>query len=306
MVPDSIPVERMARVGAPERKLYRYPGLKEEYYLSDFEPDPSVLGALGIDAERRDRRRAPAAGDLRVPRPERPPPAPARPARPAEGTVSVVIPRTEGQAEAVRAIGSSRLIVPGAGDRRPEPDRPRRPGGQRRRHDEPRGGGPRDARLHHVRRAHGGRRREADRRGKAGDSRGPGRSSRSRSAGGRPPSGCAATPSCWCAESSGPSDSLISRPSASGPHRGLTKWHRQPTPSSPSSSPPRSPGCWSRRPRGWRGGSGRSTIPATGACTTPRRRSSRAWRSSSPSRSPGGSGFQATARRARSCSARPR
>src|SRR6478672_16081 len=35
VVPDSIPVERLARYGATPPKLLRYPGLKEEYYLSD-------------------------------------------------------------------------------------------------------------------------------------------------------------------------------------------------------------------------------------------------------------------------------
>ena len=34
------------------RKLVRYPGLKEEYYLADFEPDPAVLGELGLDREK--------------------------------------------------------------------------------------------------------------------------------------------------------------------------------------------------------------------------------------------------------------
>ena len=33
-------------------KLLRYPGLKEEYYLADFEPDPAVLDELGVEAER--------------------------------------------------------------------------------------------------------------------------------------------------------------------------------------------------------------------------------------------------------------
>ena len=33
------------------RKLRRYPGLKEEYYLADFEPDPAVLAELGLDRE---------------------------------------------------------------------------------------------------------------------------------------------------------------------------------------------------------------------------------------------------------------
>ncbi len=43
-LPDAIPVEAMRRAGAAERKLVRYPGLKEDYYLADFEPDPAVLG----------------------------------------------------------------------------------------------------------------------------------------------------------------------------------------------------------------------------------------------------------------------
>src|SRR6059036_1270441 len=52
VVPDSIPVERLERFGVRPPKLLRYPGLKEEYYLSDFEPDPTVLEQLGIDLER--------------------------------------------------------------------------------------------------------------------------------------------------------------------------------------------------------------------------------------------------------------
>jgi predicted glycosyltransferase len=52
VVPDSIPVERFARFGVRPPKLLRYPGLKEEYYLSDFEPDPAVLERLGVDPTR--------------------------------------------------------------------------------------------------------------------------------------------------------------------------------------------------------------------------------------------------------------
>ncbi len=48
VVPDVIPPQRLYRYGA-RGKLAQYPGLKEEYYLSDFEPDESVLGALGLD-----------------------------------------------------------------------------------------------------------------------------------------------------------------------------------------------------------------------------------------------------------------
>ena len=45
--PDAIPPERLARFGVRPPKLVRYPGLEEEYYLADFEPDRDVLD--GID-----------------------------------------------------------------------------------------------------------------------------------------------------------------------------------------------------------------------------------------------------------------
>ena len=89
LVPDSIPVERMRKIGAKERKLVRYPGLKEEYYLAGFEPDPAVLDELGLDREKVAGRRPPAARDLRVPRAQRPlrrdDPAPGGGARGADG-----------------------------------------------------------------------------------------------------------------------------------------------------------------------------------------------------------------------------
>jgi uncharacterized protein len=52
MVPELIPPERLARYGAKPRKLRRYKGLKEEYYLADFEPDDVVLAELGLERER--------------------------------------------------------------------------------------------------------------------------------------------------------------------------------------------------------------------------------------------------------------
>jgi predicted glycosyltransferase len=52
LVPDAIPAERLAPYGAGPPKLVRYPGLKEEYYLADFEPAASVLDELGLDRER--------------------------------------------------------------------------------------------------------------------------------------------------------------------------------------------------------------------------------------------------------------
>jgi uncharacterized protein len=49
VVPEAIPPSRLDRYGA-SGKLRRYPGLKEEYYLADFEPDRGVLEELGLDA----------------------------------------------------------------------------------------------------------------------------------------------------------------------------------------------------------------------------------------------------------------
>jgi hypothetical protein len=51
VVPDAIPAERLERYGA-RGKVHAYEGLKEEYYLADFEPDPAILGELGLDRER--------------------------------------------------------------------------------------------------------------------------------------------------------------------------------------------------------------------------------------------------------------
>ncbi|MGD0455761.1 MAG: DUF354 domain-containing protein [Solirubrobacteraceae bacterium] len=51
VVPDAIPPQRLERYGA-KGKVRAYAGLKEEYYLADFEPDDAVLGELGLDPER--------------------------------------------------------------------------------------------------------------------------------------------------------------------------------------------------------------------------------------------------------------
>ncbi|MGE5280749.1 MAG: DUF354 domain-containing protein [Chloroflexota bacterium] len=112
LVPDSIPVERLRRVGAKESKLFRFPGLKEEYYMSGFEPDPAVLGELGLDREK----------VLVVVRP--PPETSAYHERndlydrviqllAGSGDVqAVVIPRTEGQAAELRKFRFPNLRVP--------------------------------------------------------------------------------------------------------------------------------------------------------------------------------------------------
>jgi uncharacterized protein len=48
VVPEAIPPERLDRYGA-RGKLQRYAGLKEEYYLADFQADEGVLAELGLD-----------------------------------------------------------------------------------------------------------------------------------------------------------------------------------------------------------------------------------------------------------------
>jgi hypothetical protein len=142
VVPDAIPPERLRRYGAAG-KLRRYPGLKEEYYLADFEPDEEVLDELGLDAASRSwscaRRRGVALPPLCQRSLRRSARAPAR--RPS----AVVLPRRRLPA---RGAGAGwRLHRPRARDRRAVADRPRRSRDQRRRHDEPRGGRARHARL---------------------------------------------------------------------------------------------------------------------------------------------------------------
>ena len=113
LVPDAIPPEAMRRAGAAPRKLFRYPGLKEDYYLAGFEPDQAVLDQLGLDR----------SAVLAVVRP--PPETSAYHARnplyeavidrlaSEPATISVVIPRTEAQGRAIRRRGEPSLVVPG-------------------------------------------------------------------------------------------------------------------------------------------------------------------------------------------------
>lgn len=52
LVPDAISADSLARYGGQPGQVDRYPGLKEEYYLSDMEPDRAVLDELDIDGDR--------------------------------------------------------------------------------------------------------------------------------------------------------------------------------------------------------------------------------------------------------------
>src|SRR3954470_3459716 len=113
MTPDSIPPERLRRYGVDDQKLAQYPGLKEEYYLADFEPNPAVLDELGLDTEK----------VLVVLRP--PPdvslyhrksnplfPQVVRHLGTHEGVQAVVLPRTTAQREYVRSLSLPSLVIP--------------------------------------------------------------------------------------------------------------------------------------------------------------------------------------------------
>jgi uncharacterized protein len=114
LAPDAIPARRLARYGARSRKLIRYPGLKEEYYLSDFEPDPGALEELGVDRERIlcVLRTAPSYA-LYLGGSENPiVPRILHRLSEREDTQTVVLPRTPEQASAVAALGMPRVIIP--------------------------------------------------------------------------------------------------------------------------------------------------------------------------------------------------
>jgi predicted glycosyltransferase len=114
LVPDAIPAERVARYGARPPKLVRYPGLKEEYYMADFEPDPRVLDELGVDLALPlcVVRTAPSYA-LYLGGSENPLlPRLLRHLSEDQGAQSVVLARTPEQRADVRALGLERVIVP--------------------------------------------------------------------------------------------------------------------------------------------------------------------------------------------------
>jgi predicted glycosyltransferase len=113
VVPEAIPPARLEPYGVRPPKLRRYPGLKEEYYLADFEPDPSALDQLGVDRSRvvvvvrtppdvalYHRRSNPLFPRLidRLGRDE--------------DVHAIVVPRTQDQRAYVRGLGLPSLIVP--------------------------------------------------------------------------------------------------------------------------------------------------------------------------------------------------
>ena len=114
LAPEAIPTERLSRYGARPPKLVRYPGLKEEYYLSEFEPDPSVLDGLRPDPESVlcVVRTAPSYA-LYLGGSENPllPRVLARLSE-AGNAHTVVLARNSEQAEAIEALGLPRVTVP--------------------------------------------------------------------------------------------------------------------------------------------------------------------------------------------------
>jgi hypothetical protein len=113
MFPDSVPPERLHRFGVRPEKLFPYPGLKEEYYLYDFDPDPDAFTRLGVDTSR-------------VVVIVRPPPdvslyhRKSNPLFPKvlarlghdDGVHAVVLPRTAAQRQLVESLELPSLIVP--------------------------------------------------------------------------------------------------------------------------------------------------------------------------------------------------
>jgi uncharacterized protein len=111
--PEAVPPQRLRRFGVGPEKLRRYPGLKEEYYLNDFEPDPGIFERLGVDGER-------------VVVIVRPPPdvslyhRKSNPLFPQvlahvgnqEDVCAVVLPRTDAQRRFVRSLSLPSVIVP--------------------------------------------------------------------------------------------------------------------------------------------------------------------------------------------------
>jgi predicted glycosyltransferase len=114
LVPEAIPPERLRRYGATARKLVRYPGLKEEYYLADWAPDERVRAELGLGPSSLLAvvRTAPSYA-LYLGGSENPllPRVLRRLAEHPE-TQTVVLARTDEQRAGVRALGLPRVLVP--------------------------------------------------------------------------------------------------------------------------------------------------------------------------------------------------
>ncbi len=113
VVPEWIPPERLRPYGVTDEKLRRYPGLKEEYYLADFEADTRVLDELGVDPSRIVAvLRPPPDVSLYQPASNLIFPQVLRALGSRDDVHAVVVPRTEQQRTDVRALRLPSILVP--------------------------------------------------------------------------------------------------------------------------------------------------------------------------------------------------
>jgi predicted glycosyltransferase len=113
VVPDAIPPERLERYGVRPPKLRQYEGLKEEYYLADFEPDRSVAEGLALDPGRTlVVVRTPPDVSLYHRRSNPLFPQVLEHLGRQEDLQAVVLPRTKEQGEFVRSLALPAVVVP--------------------------------------------------------------------------------------------------------------------------------------------------------------------------------------------------
>ena len=113
LMPEAIPVDRLRKLGAKKRKLVRFPGLKEDYYLSDFVPDPGIIEDLGLDRTKVIvvLRPTPETSEYHAPNDVYG--LTIKRLAEADGEVqAVIIPRTPEQGEEARALGAPNLLIP--------------------------------------------------------------------------------------------------------------------------------------------------------------------------------------------------
>jgi hypothetical protein len=115
LLPEALESSGVRRQGATARKLRLYPGLKEEIYLGDFEPDRAVLAAAGVERGSDDVvvvARTPPSGAL-YHRSENPLFVEAlRKVSGAPGARCVVLARRPDQREAIAALALPNVVVP--------------------------------------------------------------------------------------------------------------------------------------------------------------------------------------------------
>ena len=170
VVPDAIPQQRLDRLGAPARKVRRYPGLRRSTTSrasSPTRPYSTDWTSTGAKSWRScGRRRTWLCTTGTRTRSSAAPCGASAPMRTRVPSSSLALRSSAGRSSSSRSLGAG----PGARRRRAEPRGALRPRSLRRRHDEPRGDRTRRSCLHDVLGA--ARRRRREPRG-AGEARGP-------------------------------------------------------------------------------------------------------------------------------------